>query len=310
MDMAALVQAVNAKAGTKGTVKQETTIPLNPQTQQPKPVLQTAPQTPIVASDPKVHTDSRYVDVSSIMPSKLALYDKKTLAVRPFSGHEIQKMHRAIVEQAFRHEVDAMGACITMSPYDLTVGDFHWLMYWQRVNSYKKVPHTIPWRCVDVTHVAAVGEGKKNADTLDNEFVMTNSSLQEVPLKVEEANEFARNFFANYGLYLDVARVGDLVEDEEGEQNSENAWYNKYASHINRKHYGSTIAERRAYFKGWLTDHPDPEILDELEDWIELVEHDVKEIAETTCKECGATEKITLLISPLNFLPGRKLRNS
>ncbi len=271
-------------------------------TKTPTPKVKAAQHSP---SNQKVNEDSRYIDITGVLPSKCAVYKEGSVAIRPFTAFEVQKIHRAIVEKSLRHEVDAIGACLSMSAYDLTLGDFHWILYWEKINSYKRTPMTFSWKCTDIDHITKVGTGVLADSTLNNVHTLTNSDLQEQPLNEGAADAFAKEFFSNYGLYLDLPRMSDIIEDEEDtDTDSDNAWFSKYASHINRLHYGATLKTRRQYFKGWLNDHSDPDIIEELEHWIKLVEHDVVETIPTVCKECGAKGRVTMSISPLNFLPG------
>ncbi len=275
---------------------------------QPQPTKSTVDSSPVVESSPAAQADARYVEVGDILPSKCLVYTEKSVAVRPFEVPEINKIHRAIVEKTIRHEVDAMSACLSISAYQLTLGDFYWLMYWEYVNSYKRMPKTVSWRCSNPEHLEKVVSLETGPETLQNTEVITNSHLKEEALDIERVNLFAEKFYTEYGLYLDLPRVSDLVETE-NETDNDTEWYNKYAALISRQHYGATTKQRREYLKGWFKAHSNPDVLMDFEDWIELTQHGVQEEVTVTCKECGATDKVELSVTPLSFLPVGKQRN-
>ncbi len=282
--------------------------------ERPRKVEPQKPATPVIAKEPVVESspvaqkDARYVEVGDVLPSKCLVYSQKAVAVRALEVPEINKIHRAVVEKTLRHEVDALSACLSMSAYDLTLGDFYWLMYWEYVNSYKRMPKTVTWRCTNEAHMERVTSLELTPETLQNVQPVTNSHLKEEPLDVEKVNAFAEKFFQQYNLYLDLPRVSDLVETE-NEKNTDDDWYNKYAALISRQHYGAKTKQRREYLRGWFKANPDPDVLADFEDWIELIQHGVKEKVIVNCKECGAEEQVELLVTPLSFLPEGQQRN-
>lgn len=305
MNVGELAAAANI-AATNTVERKKVSVPVEKQ-----PALQRDPvikNEPVVESSQKAQSDSNFVEVGDVLPSKCLVYAEKSVAVRPFQIPEINKIHRAVVEKTIRHEIDAVSACLSMNAYQLTLGDFYWLMYWEYVNSYKKTPKTVTWRCSNEAHMDAVTNLELTPDTLTNVSEVKNSHLKEEPLDVEKVNAFAENFYNQYGLYLDLPRVSDLVETED-ETNTDNEWYNKYAALISREHYGARTAQRREYLRGWFKAHNAPDVLNDFEDWAELVQHGVKEMITVTCKECGAEEKVELLVTPLSFLPASKRGN-
>ncbi len=201
-----------------------------------------------------------------------------------------------------------MSATLSRSAYDLTLGDFYWLMYWQYVNSYKRLPKTVTWTCTNEEHMNRVGSGELAPDSLENVSEVKGSNLIEKKLDADAVNAFAQRFFDTWGLYLDLPRVSDLVETED-EKDPDADWYSKYTSVISREHYGAQHKRRRDYLRGWFKQHPDPDVLSDFEDWIDLTDHGVEERVKVTCQGCGVETQVDLRVTPLMFLPKGYSRN-
>ncbi len=171
-------------------------------------------------------SDSRFIDITDLMPSRMGFYDFDRISIRPFSLLDVQKMHRAITEGSLRYQVDTIAACLDVSPYELTWGDFQFVQYWIFINSYKKHPKKINFSCTNPDHVAWVSEGQRPSpqdpavlvpiteDSLDNEYVITKSDLTVDYLSLDVANDFLQTFHQEYGVFLWAPRVVDLVEVE------------------------------------------------------------------------------------------------
>ena len=200
-------------------------------TQQPQAALQQAPRRPLIQSpEPQAKVaselDSRFIDISGQLPSQMAFYTTfDSLAIRPFSLVEVQKMHRAISEGSFRMQVEAISACLSQSAMDLTWGDFQYVQYWLRINSYKKHPVTIPFTCTNPDHLEWTVNGKPNPEdpeapipcpeeTLNNSYTITKDDLVPVLVDVDTLNAFLKTFHEEYGLYLWAPMMRDIVEME------------------------------------------------------------------------------------------------
>lgn len=261
------------------------------------------PGAPINTEKSPGQVDPRMIDVTAIVPSKGSVYPEGVITVRPFTVFEVQKIHRGLEEKAIRYEIDALGACINIDAYNLTLGDFYWLMYWERVNSYKRSPFNVTYRCSARDHVEKVVNGELEESTLENQISYTASELKEVPLDEANANAFAEAFHCEYGLYLDLPRIGDLIEEDEEKVDNGEKWFNRYAAVINRQRYGAKLKERRTFIKKWLRENSDPDILEEFEEWFKIIEHGVQEKIPVKCKECGVIDNAEVVITPLAFLP-------
>lgn len=176
--------------------------------------------------DSTAQLDSRFIDITDSIPSRMGFYDFDRLSIRPFSLLDVQKMHRAITEGSLRYQVDTIASCLDHSPYDLTWGDYQFVQYWIFINSYKKHPKTINFSCTNPDHIAWVSDGVRPdpsdpaklidiaAASLDNTHTIVKDDLQSGYLDLDIANDFLRKFNEEYGLFLWAPRIVDLVEIE------------------------------------------------------------------------------------------------
>lgn len=302
-------------------------------TQAPSAVVTDLQPEPTGPSSARAQTDPRYSDIGTVMPSSMGFYPGfDTLAIRTMSPRSVEKMHRAVSEQSFRHQVDAISACLDHTAYDLTIGDMQYTMYWLRLNSFKKNPVKVNWACANPDHLARVGlrvehEAKLRSgeleqpatlnegdeppempglapETLTNVTSVQKAHLVEKRLNFDECDQFMRSFFNEYGLYLWTPLVSDLVEGiEEKGVTEELDYWNKYAGLLNPLHHGRTLKERRDYIMKFMDECDSADVLTDMERWSELCEHGVEEMIEVECYTCQAKDKAKLRIDPLSFLP-------
>ncbi len=257
----------------------------------------------MTASAPLSEKDSRYVDLSDVLPSGFSFYDFENLSARPCTALEVQKMHRSVLEQNIKHQIDAISACLDQSAYRLTLGDFQFLMYWTRLNSFKKHPVNLVFRCNHPTHLTKVGEGKLPVESLDQKYQVKASQVKERKLDFAACDEYMRNFHEEYALYLWTPMVSDLIEGMLPDTTADEDWWNKYAGMLNPMHHGASLAERRAVLLQVCGAHDNSDIVEDMEQWSKLCEHGVEEYVEVKCQECGVlVEKQHLRIDPLMFL--------
>lgn len=82
------------------------------------------------------------------IPSKTLPYPVKQIEVVPFKPKQLALMSKAVMLDNFAPAVEAMGQSMTnLDVNDLTVGDFFFLLTWQRLNSLKRNPVMAKWTC-------------------------------------------------------------------------------------------------------------------------------------------------------------------
>jgi hypothetical protein len=291
-----------------------TGTPLTPTTERP------------IGSSKIAQSDSRFVDIGTILPSGMGFYpDFDTLAVRPMGPLEGAKMHRAVIEQSVRHQVDAISATLDRSAYAITMGDFQYLMYWSRLNSFKKFPVKLEFTCTHPDHQSKVrrhielekkvaagyvltDEDKLNPglapQTLDQFSTVQASVLKESRLDFDACNAFMEKFFAEHGLYLWTPLVADMVEGlEDATITADDNYWNRYAGLLNPMHHGVTLKARREFLLKFMESQESIDILADFEEWATLCTHGVDEQVEVKCTYCGDDSRQPLRIDPMSFLP-------
>ena len=86
------------------------------------------------------------------LPSKGVFYDRRvsTVRVSPFSVLQVRQIYSALQASDPYETQSQLAATIdeslfNFSVYDLTLGDYDYIKYWIRLNTYKKSPLTLNW---------------------------------------------------------------------------------------------------------------------------------------------------------------------
>lgn len=80
------------------------------------------------------------------LPSNFRFYDFDNIKVRKFEIRDLAKMHRVMQNESESMFKEVIQGCVDRSIKSLTPGDFKYLCYWLRLNSYPKSPMTVEWR--------------------------------------------------------------------------------------------------------------------------------------------------------------------
>ena len=345
-------QQAFSQAGSKQFIQQDDVVQVgvrgnsarpvmeHPQAQQPVQAQQLVQ--PVVAKQAEHREgfvlDERYQEV--FLPSKFLPYSFKRLYVRQLTRGEIKAVVRAKASGSHRHLVNALGQTISVDVYDLTVGDFWYLMYWHRINSYKRTPFNVTWTCTEEQHVARTqsemqGEAEFMApSTLENQMVISNSNLKEIAVDPVKYTEVAQQLLAEYGIRATPQLVRDFVdilETEEEDQLRQQAKQQKLGkvdvenddelmnllyqlqeevATIEVRMYGYRYAAIVSREHGEtledrdaFLDTLDPEVDQMLEQFLQVSDHGVKETFKVTCAGCGASKEIKSSLDALSFLP-------
>lgn len=110
--------------------------------------------------------DGRFIPMTDL-PSQFRFYEFDILHVRRFNLNDLNRLHVARQSKSMRVLIDTIDNCIDQSAYDLTVGDFFFLLFWFRFNSFKKTKLSIRTMCTDKTHMERV---KMTEDALRNKL--------------------------------------------------------------------------------------------------------------------------------------------
>ena len=87
--------------------------------------------------------DDKYQSIS--LPSGFIFYDFDTLKIRKFEIRDLAKMYKVMKNQSYSLFKEVIQGCIDRDINLLTTGDFKYICYWLRLNSYPKSPMTVEW---------------------------------------------------------------------------------------------------------------------------------------------------------------------
>lgn len=288
-------------------------------------------------------SDSRYVRIPvEQLPSKGAFYDYTALSVRKFPFPAFKKIARAQATSSFRTLVEVVNESIDRDLFSMTTGDFWFLMYWHRINSYLTAPLDITFHCSNPAHIAATqlppdDEMYQDPKTLEGLVTLQKSNLQvEFIPDEEKLAACIAHMYNTYGILPDPPRVKDLIENVEmmdrlsgleafkaemkanGDESAasvavsvgdkvlesaEEEWLNDNASLLSDFH-GVTLEAKRT----WLLAHTEErdigyELQQEFDTFQGLVAHGIRESVRTTCRGCGGSAEGIISANALRFFP-------
>lgn len=298
-----------------------------PQAAPTAPVAQ-KPPAPVPVFDEKTYAESNPEFFSIELPSGFQFYDFKHISARTLQAAHQAKFSRAQKEEKLRYTVEGISGTLepSRSAFDLSVGDFYFLMYWQRVNSYSKNPLLVTSYCDNTPHnekvyigyeedqeVENAGEDepktikvhkKMDEETLKNEVLLNNTTLDTKYLDPIDFNEHPIR--AKYDLHIetmrDVVEVTEYLNDNE-DVTEEDLFLIKYAVFLRRTEGRKTLKQRMDAVA-----NISPDDMLEFDTYIDAVTaYGVSEFATIRCKGCGASSKVKITLDALTFLPvGRR----
>ena len=125
--------------------------------------------------------DTKFVSIS--LPSNFVFYPFKTLSIKPIGLNQQRKLSRGLSTGSMKTVVETINTCIDQDIYQLTIGDFWFLMFWLRINSFKKSTWKISFTCDSPRHLDAISNKECDASTLENVVEVTNTLIKEQQLQ-------------------------------------------------------------------------------------------------------------------------------
>lgn len=229
-----------------------------------------------------------YYDIT--LPSRCIPYAFDTVRMRRLRPKDVAKVYRSAVEESFPLLVSALAAAVDQDIRTLTVADFYYIMYWQRLNSYPNSPFEIDWTSRYGT---------------DEKLVLTMDSLTVDFLKAD-AEEYAG--YTAKGLKL--PSVADLIFLQNTTVDADERWLYERAQFLT----GDSLEEKLRRL-----DEADMSLLEDIRAFTEATQHGVAETMKTRTRRGkdellrAATEKLaagnqsfTAIIEEIkkpNFMP-------
>lgn len=304
--------------------------------------LRTDPAVKSPSTSPTVENgSSKYHGV--LLPSQFHFYEWKELQVRQFNIQDLLSIYEARVKGKFRLLVDVISSTLlNQSAYDLTFEDFWYLLYWHRLNSYRKSKLQLEWTCSDPQHLDWIENGRDGqpveASTLENMDIVSKSNLEVVDADTDTIDRERRGIQTEYGLAttpIMISQYVDFLEEQEererafnkqqtlteqreqaidnGEQVEPEAAFQARLNHIYLMPESDVMLSRYAMIvacgntlkqrRDFLRTLEDPELFMDLESFLATLDYGVTEKFQVTCKECGASREVTNSIDALTFLP-------
>lgn len=198
----------------------------------------------------KKQIDDRYQSI--YLPSKFAFYDFKALMVRKFEIRDLSKMFNAVQSGSYDAFKDVIQGCIDVDINDLTPGDFKYLCYWLRTNSYTRTPIRIEWTS---------RYGNKCISEVTKDTITT--------LEMDATPEQLKPWL-DKGFTAPTMRFASIFQDENLSEGDDymysNAQYFK----------GNTWDEKIANMEKFLNENG-LEALNDVAEWDKLIDHGVEE---------------------------------
>lgn len=110
------------------------------------------------------------------LPSRYAPYSVKSIKVKPLTNADIKVLINAEQDSTSNAVVDVFRRRIEgISLEELTVGDFWYVMYWIRYNTFIDQPMPVPWVCPEhacsTKNISSLTEGDLTTIELPESFV-------------------------------------------------------------------------------------------------------------------------------------------
>ena len=249
--------------------------------------------------------------ITEELPSRGLFYDNiSSVAIKRFGVPQISLINRSRTDGNFRHTVDAVGSCIWGTDVlDLSLQDFWFLMYWERINSYKNVPLTVDWTCAHTEHLHMIDSGEVDASSTER-----TSSLDRTDLKIINLDPIAKikadSIRDRYGITVvpftvrHFLQYSSLLEEDKKLAESDSLMM-RYANILDVRVHGETLLERLEVANSL----DDANVIVDIEDFFVASEHGVVESFDLTCEVCGAHSTVDRTLDALSFFP-ELLRNN
>ena len=232
-----------------------------------------------VAASNKNHNqkDSRFFSIGAL-PSGYAPYDFDELMIRPFSFVELKLLSRAAQTKTDMNVVHAVNNCVSEDAFNLTVGDFYYVLFWLRVNSYPKTPWTVSWTCRNVLE----DEEEQRLCGASNISRISSSSVEILPL---EKTELPEGIDFPRAKHLDD--IQDLLKDPD----------TRYLVKEIQWIAGDSIPEKIRK----LESSESLDLFEAAKQASDDLQHGIVETIQLKCKECGGLHSHKMTINPLTF---------
>lgn len=251
--------------------------------------------------------DSRYLEATNLLPTKMLLYPFDRISVRPLQITDHIKIGSGTKTGSYRLICEAVGACIDRNWQGLAMTDFIAIAAWLRLNSYRETPFSLEWTCTASEHNREVFTGKVGEETLKNTSVFTKSDLKITPIDEERLVSLTTEL-ARHNIFCSAPTVADFLFTLESDiiQHTEDAFLFDLATSLSPQH-GKTLKDRLNFLKQYVevTDNDTAmAVVSLLQQVTEVFEScGVVQNFNVVCKHCGEQGEKQVEIDLLTFFP-------
>lgn len=227
--------------------------------------------------DPRLEHKFREIDG---LPSNYLYYDFKALRIRPFVWQDQIDLAVCRGSGNLRFMLEVIGRCIDQPLQKLTLGDFAYICYWLRLNSYTKSPVVVTWKCASCAH--------ENTTKLHHKT----TEIVEIPDYIDLGEDF------------DIPRMGAYLEYQAASKDQMPEL--KAALDVAMWVRGDRLADKLDR----LESAEDLQLFEGARSaMVALGAHGVKDVIEAKCGAfspggCGGVNRVRLEAPLLNFLSG------
>lgn len=194
---------------------------LAPNTPKPKPLsvngTKVRPLLPLTSiAGPRTIT-AAYSDIE--LPSMFIPYEWKDLQIKQLSIQGLSAIIKARTAGNLRHLVRAIDETCSRPISEMTYKDFWFVMYWHRLNSFKRLPYVLSWSCSEPSHLTMISEEndveekQRLVNSLQNVVTVTNSNLSIDELTDELAYlKLQEEILQEFGVHVRPRTIRDQVE--------------------------------------------------------------------------------------------------
>lgn len=255
---------------------------------------------------------------STNLPSRMIPYKVKELEVDLFKPRQITLMSKAVMLDSMEPAIEAMGQVIKEFDINqLTVGDFFYLMAWQRLNCFKRKPVHAEWTCPGAVFKAAGSfevYSPRDIDELvtrwDNASEEERKSLTDPESIALEGDVCSHTNYAQVTLEdftvifldedvqldpdLDFPRVATLSDFITMQRDPDVGMIADSVQWI--KHRGDMRMRLNK-----LLDCEDTELMEKASEACQNIQHGISRTISKPCAKCGHKHTLTFVVDPKAF---------
>ncbi len=255
----------------------------------------------------EISMDPRYMNIGGL-PSNHKGYDWTELLIRPFEIPELKLISRAATLGEPEHIIRAIDLTISRDVRTLTVGDYYYVLMWQKMHSYTKTPLIVEWPCpMNVWHRLRDGrvtlepptqeeveeslqEGKEEADRFN--FIPCNT-LNTQPIQMPDVKIVSLDDAFVLPEGLDFPRVGTMLEVDALMKDPDMAFLVPALQWMP----GETMKDKMDHFE----QSNDLDLFKRANKANSEIVHGIIQTTTLTCRKCGSQHPYEIRLDPLSF---------